>query len=184
MKRGVLFTVLLIAVASAGLFSVEHSRGLAVGEDQGYVLTVSDANTSLPIEGVLAEVFTDELLAEGTTGPDGSVHFFLHPEAEGFIAFRLTADGYNEYVVVEEALFPPTPVAAPEPSVAANTTAPITGFLTLQPNERSMFYFVFALAIACLFGAAYVFYTNFVMGEKSEWGVTQALDAVAQFLKG
>ncbi len=180
---------MLLAAASASLFAVEHSPGLVVGEDQGYVITLTDANNGTPVEAALVEAYGDEgVIAQGATGADGSVHFFLHPGSPGFIAFRATADGYNEYVVVEEVTVPDEPAPAystptPKPNVATN---PITGFITLNPTESSIFYFGFAAVIASLFGATYIFYLNYIMEEETEaaWDVTRVIESAAAWLKG
>ena len=53
----------------------------------------------------------------------------------------------------------------------------------MNPNEKSLFFFGFAMVIACLFGSAYVFYFNYVFepGEESEASEENTFDVGSFF---
>ncbi|MFC2174307.1 carboxypeptidase-like regulatory domain-containing protein [archaeon] len=164
MKQVFLFVLMLVA-ASASLIAVEHSPTLVAGEEQGYVIALTDADTGAPLAGALVEVHTHNgFLKKGVTGDDGSTHFFLTPEAGEYYAFRATADGYNEYVVVHDVSVPEAPEVASVVSTATpvEDTSALTGFIVMNSSQKSWFFFWFSAVIVCLFGASYVFYFNFV----------------------
>ena len=193
MRRALLLVLMLSAVFAASLFSVEHTNELIVGEDQDYILHIINSNSDKPVFYAKVALYKgSELLAMDYTNLEGYVSFLLHPTNESQVAFSITADGYNEYVVFQNATTRSViePVVEPTP-LNNETVSSITGFLLLNPSQRGLFFFILALVFVCLFSASYVFFENFVrqeaadeVGEESSWELTQVFEGLTTWIKG
>ncbi len=181
--------MLVVSLAFASLFNVGHFGSLYVGEDNGYTLLVSNAASRQPVAGASVRLYKgDKLLGERVTNATGYASFLLHPLETGLIAFSITKEGFNEYVLFQKAVMRPTPTpeATPAPAPSPqNATAPTTGYLLVNPSEGGLFLFAFAVAFICLFGASAIFYKNFMAEGASSgaWDMANAFKAVTAYFK-
>lgn len=189
MKRAILLA-LMLATAFAGLFSVEHTGTLFLDEDNEHILLVNNAASSSPVYYATVTIFSnDEKLDEAKTNLNGYATFTVHPETEGVVAFSVTHEDYNEYVLFQEIIERKIEEAAiiepiPEPQPQDDAT-PITGFVSLNSGERNIFLFIMLLAFICLSASSYLFYQHFIQSEvateEGAWESTELLEEKSSF---
>ncbi len=200
MKR-VLIVLLLVAMSFASIFAVDHTEGLVLGEEQGYLMRVTHSSEGTPMANVTVEMYQESLkLTEKTTNAQGYVYFTVFPNHIGFYAFRVTTGGYKDYVVIEQVV-EPTPEPSIEPietasvidlGVEANkSTSSVTGFVTVGNADFNFFFVMIAFTMACIFSASYLLYQNYVVDElnldneeQGAWDYTEIFNNVKNWIKG
>jgi len=179
MKKLVLLMLFLVP-AMASLMAVSHSNSLVVGEEQAFFIGATNALTGVPVSGMKVEMYDSTGLVAAQDASDmGYAYFTLYPNETGYLSFRLTAEGFNEYVVVEEVTLKPVPTPTPEPTAsplvtaniipaADNKTSPVTGFISVRPTDMWFFFIAVAFTIVCIFSASSLLYTNYL---KEDFGL-------------
>ncbi len=163
----VLMALLLTSGVFASYLAVSHEGTPIVGEENTYLVTVSDRDTGDAIAGAkVALIFKYREVAALETDDDGTALFHLLPKSGGILEFRVSYADYNDYVIVENI----TPVSEPEPEPVvdepapvdevSNDTASVTGFLTEDASENSVFVFLFGVIAVALVVFGYYFYTR------------------------
>ena len=179
--------MLIFSMALGGLFSVKHIGDLYSNEDNAYTLEISSAVSGNPVPNATIAIYKgDKVVGRGTSNKIGIVSFILHPLEEGQVAFSITKEGYNEYVLFQDIVARPVePTATPIPTPSVTPTPKhlkSTGFVLLNPSDRGLFLFVMLFAFISLFSSSALFYKNYVM-EQSDDGAWDFVESFTNWLK-
>lgn len=201
--KSAVFVLLMLAVASASFFAVEHTEGLYLNEKTPYLLQVKDRATGYPVEGATVELYSESLkISETTTNNQGYAYFPITPDHEGFYAFIINANGYRQYVIIEKVLVPEVEQAINntqaasillfEPIVTSNETenltSPATGYLTVSSSDVGFFFLVVGIILICLGSASYMLYQNYFFNDSSldkeeSNRITKAFDSIVKWFQ-
>ncbi|MBN3037583.1 MAG: hypothetical protein JW834_04000 [Candidatus Diapherotrites archaeon] len=170
----------MVSVASAAMFSVQHSDALLGNASQAYSFVVTDRDTGHTVEGVSILLgYNGNVVAESVTNNRGYAVFSIHPQNAGTVMFRVQKEGYNDFVVVQDIQVEsvePAPeeedagLIVPEDEVAPLTTEPLaameepselTGLITAkESNGDYMWLVVGSVVVIAVLSTVIVLYTE------------------------